>query len=151
MLLVRKLFEKSQVVFVEHPDIADLMPQDRDSFDTESPREAGYLFCVVSDRFKDGGVHHSAATELDPAGLLAHLAPGAVALPAADVDLRAGFRVRKEARTEAHARVGRKHLAHERQERSLEVRHGNILTHDQRLELTEGGRVREIEIVEAVH
>src|SRR5262245_19936732 len=123
MLLVRELLQKSQIVFVKHPDVADLVPQDRDTFDAESPCKARHLFGIIPDRFKDGRVHHPAATEFDPAGFLAHRTTGAVALPATDVDLRAGLRVRKEAGTEANACVGRKHLAHESKERALEMRH----------------------------
>ena len=41
-------------------------------------------------------MHHAAAAELDPPGLLAHRAAGAVALPAAEVDFRARLRVRKK-------------------------------------------------------
>src|SRR5262245_17498275 len=122
MLLIRKLFQKSQIVLVKRPDIADLMSEDRDALDTQSPRETGDLLGVVTNGFEDRRMHHPTTAELDPTSLLAHRAAGAVALPAADVDFRARLRVGEKARSKPHACVCREHLAHERQQRALEVR-----------------------------
>src|SRR5262245_23086850 len=94
---VRELLQEPEVVLVKQPDVADLMPEDRDPLDAEAPGEPGVFLCVVTDRLEHRRVHHAAAADLDPAGPLAHLAAGAVALPAADVDLGAWLGVREEA------------------------------------------------------
>src|SRR5215471_16548010 len=99
---VRKLFQKPQVVLVKEPDVFHLVSQDCDPFDADAPREAGVFLRVVANRLEDGGMHHAAAADLDPAGLLAHRAAGPVTLPAAQVDFRARLGVRKEAGTEPH-------------------------------------------------
>src|ERR1044072_8723348 len=110
---VRKLFQEPEVVLVEQPDVLDLVAQDGHPLDAHAPREAGVLLRVVADRFEHCRVHHASAENLDPAGLLAHRAAGAVARPAADVDLGARLRVGKEARAEAQPRPGAEHLARE--------------------------------------
>src|SRR5215467_13322163 len=112
--LVRELFKKSQIVLVEQPDVFDLVLQNRNALDADAPRESRVALRIVADGFEDRRVHHAAAAHLDPSALLAHGAAGAVALPAAQVDLRARFGVRKETRTETHAGRRREHLLRER-------------------------------------
>src|SRR5258706_8698774 len=102
--LVRELLQKPQVVLVEQPNVLDLIAQDRDALDADAPREAGVLLRVVADRFEHGRVHHAAAEDFDPAGLLAHRTAGAVARPAADVHFGARLGVREEARPEPQPR-----------------------------------------------
>ena len=80
-----------------------------------------YFSGVVADRLEHRGVHHAAAEDLDPAGLLAHRAAGAVALPAADVDFGARLGVREEARAEPQPRPLAEHLAREREQRALQI------------------------------
>src|SRR5213593_872958 len=96
--LVRELLQKPQIILEEQSNVADLVPQHRHALYAEPPCETGDLLRVVSNRLEDRRVHHAAPSELDPAGPLAHLTPLAVALPAADVDLRARLGVRKKAR-----------------------------------------------------
>src|SRR4029077_4431898 len=125
----------------------DLILQDRDAFDADAPREAGVALRVVADGFEHRGVHHAAAAELDPARLLAHRAAAAVALPAAQVDFRARFRVWEEARTKADTRRRRKHLLREREQDALEIGQQNPFADREPFDLSERRRVREIEIV----
>src|SRR6476619_5285967 len=91
----RKLFEKSEIVLVEQPDVFHSIPQNRDALEAEDPREAGISLRVVADRLEHRRMHHAAAAQLDPSGPLAHRAAGAVALPAAQVDFGARLGVGK--------------------------------------------------------
>src|SRR3989442_2665887 len=149
--LVRKLLQESQVVLVEQPDVFDLIPQNRDALDADAPREAGVALGIVADRFEHRRVHHAAAAHLDPAGLLAHRAARAVALPATQIDFGARLGVGEETRPEPHTRLRRKHLTREREERTLEIRERNPFADHERLDLRERRRVRQVEIVAAVH
>src|SRR6478672_9521207 len=135
--LVRKLFQKPQVVLVEEPDVFHLVAQDRDTFDADAPGEAGVLLRVVADSLEDGGMYHAAAADLNPAGLLAHRAAGPVTLPAAQVDFRARLGIRKEAGTEPDADRRREHLPRERQQRALQVGERNAFANHQGFDLAE--------------
>src|SRR5678815_235068 len=117
------------------------MSEDRDALDPQSPGKAGDLFGIVANRLEDGRVHHAATAELDPPGFLAHLTAGAVALPAADVDFGARLGVRKKARADPDARVGREHLTYERVQCALEVGHRDVWSDDERFDLAVGRRV----------
>src|SRR5207253_57552 len=108
---IRELLEESKVVLVKETDVFNLVSQDRNPLDADAPCESGVSLRIVADGFEDRRVHHAAATQLDPAALLAHRAAGAVALPARDVELRARFGVREEARPESQPDVRRKHVA----------------------------------------
>ena len=105
---------------------------------------------VVSDGLEDRRVHHAAAAQLDPAGLLAHRTAGAVALPAAEIDFRARLRIREEARTETHAHVRREHLARERQQRAFQIGQRQAFADGQPLDLSEGRRVRQVQVVASI-
>src|SRR5262249_18877562 len=147
---LRKLLEESKVVFEEQSNVRDLMTEDRDAFDADAPGEARVPLRVVADGLEDRRMDHAASTQLDPAGLLAHRASASAALPAAHVELCARLGVREEACAEPHSRGRREHLARERQQRALEVRHRDAFAHDEPLDLSERGGVREIEIVATV-
>src|SRR6185312_8946539 len=151
MRSVLELLEEAQVVLVEEPDVFDLVFEDGDALDADAPREARVPLGVVADGFEDGRMHHAAAAELDPAGLLAHRAAAAVALPAAQVDLRARLGVREEARTEPHPRRRREHLLREREQRAFEIRERESLADREPFNLSESGGVRQVEVVAAVH
>ena len=75
----RELLEEAQVVLVEQPDVVDAVLQHRDALDAHAEREAGDLLRVVADRFEHGRMHHAAAEDLEPAGLLADAAAAAAA------------------------------------------------------------------------
>src|SRR5947199_4044774 len=151
MPLVRELLQESQIVLVEQPDVLDLAAQDRDALDADAPREAGVLLGIVADRLEHGGVHHAAAQDLDPAASFAHRAAGAVARPAADVHFGARLGVREEAWPQPDARALAEHVAAEGEERALEIRERNPFADDEPLHLREVRRVRQIEIVSAIH
>src|SRR5262245_34409114 len=99
-VLIRKLFQKPQVVFVKEPNVLDPVPQDRHALDADPPRESRVALRIVAHCLEHGRMHHPRPADLEPSGLLAHGAALAVALPAADVDFSARFGVRKETRTE---------------------------------------------------
>jgi hypothetical protein len=95
-------------------------------------------------------MHHAAAEDLEPAGVLAHRAADPAAADAADVDFGAGLRVREEAGTEAHRRAGAEERLGHRQQRALQVRQRDAVADHQALALVEHRRVGEIEVVAAV-
>ena len=70
----RELLEEAQVVLVEQADVVDAVLQHRDALDAEAEREAGDLLGVVADGFEHRRVHHAAAEDLEPAGVLADAA-----------------------------------------------------------------------------
>ena len=76
---MRELLEEAQVVLVEQADVVDAVLQHRDALDAHAEREAGDLLRVVADRFEDRRMHHAAAEDLEPAGLLADAAARAAA------------------------------------------------------------------------
>src|SRR5687768_9140363 len=114
-VLVGKLFQEPQIVFVEQPNVLNSVAQDRDALDADAPREPGVALRIVSHRLEDGWMHHSRSADFEPSALLAHRAAGAVALPATDVDFGARLGVGEEARSEAHARALPEHVARERE------------------------------------
>src|SRR5262245_33467946 len=85
VVLIRKLFQKSEVVFVEQANVSNLVAKHGDALDTDAPRKPRVSFGVVANGFEDRRVHHAAPAEFDPARLLAHRATGAFTLPAAQV------------------------------------------------------------------
>src|SRR6187549_1498050 len=71
-VLVRKLFQKPQIVLEEQPDVLYPVPEDCQALDAEAPGKAGVALRVVAYRFEHGRMHHAAAAQLDPPGPLAH-------------------------------------------------------------------------------
>ena len=67
----RKLLQETKIVFVEQPDVIDAVLQHGDALDAHAEREAGVALGVVADGFEDRGVHHAAAADLEPARPLA--------------------------------------------------------------------------------
>src|SRR5262245_54861338 len=149
--LIGKLFQKPQIVLVKQSDVLHPVPQNRNALDADAPGKTRIPLGIVPDGLEDRRMHHAAAAQLDPARFLAHRAAGAVALPAAQIDLRARLRVRKKARTEPYANGWREHLAREREQRPLEIGQRQSFTHSEPFDLTERRRVRQIEIVAPVH
>ncbi len=105
------------------------------------------LFRVVADRLEDRWMHHPAAAQLDPPGSLAHRTTGAVALPAAEVDFRARLRSTERSSSGSGRDVRRKHLARERQQRPLQIGQRQPFADGQPFDLSEGRRVRQVQIV----
>ena len=71
-------------------------------------------------------------------------------MPAADVDLGARLGVREEARAEPQLAIGAEQLAHEREQRALEIGERDALADHQPFDLREHRRVRQVEVVAAV-
>ena len=105
---------------------------------------------VVADRREDRRVDHAGAAHLDPAGLLADLAPGAVAEVARDVELGRGLREREEARAHAHLALAAEHGAREVLHRPAQVGERDAAVDGEALDLVEDGRVRRVERVAPV-
>src|SRR6185503_15790686 len=90
-----------------------------------------------------------AAENLDPSGVLAGAAALSPAALAADVDLRTGLGVGKEARTQPHLHVAEQ-LAQHRLEGAFEIGKGDAFADDEPLELLEHRGVAEVELVPTV-
>src|SRR6185295_16007538 len=99
--------------------------------DADAPRKSGVALRIVAHRFEHRRMYHARPADFEPAGLLAHRAAVAVALPAADVDFGAGFGVRKKARAEPHARASAEHIAREGEQRPFQIRQRDPLADDE--------------------
>src|SRR6187431_133487 len=88
-----ELVEKPQVVLVEHSDVVDAVEPQREPFDADAERESRVTLWIVADGFEDGWMHHAAAQDLDPSGVLAERAARAVAALAFDVEFGRRLRV----------------------------------------------------------
>src|SRR3954469_5276422 len=117
---VGKLFQKPKIVLVEQSNVFDLILEDSDAFDADAPRKSGVAFGIVADGLEYGRMHHAASADLDPPGFLAHLAPASVALPATQIDFRAGLRIREETWTESNSRRRGKRLLRKCQQRAFQ-------------------------------
>ena len=84
------------------------------------------------------GVYHTAAQDLDPAAALAEPAALTTAFEAAYIYLGAGLRKREMMGTELGFRLGSKQLLGKLLQRTLQIRKGNILVHNQTFNLMEG-------------
>ena len=91
-------------------------------------------------------VHHAAAEDLEPAGLLADAAAGAVAEHALDVDLGRRLGEREVRRPEAQAARLLEELLGEAGEHALEVREADVLVEHEALDLVEHRRVRHVRV-----
>src|SRR4030095_14740835 len=145
----RELLEEAHVLLVEQSAVLDAVLQHGDALDPHAECEAGHALGVIAHRLEDRWMHHATPENLDPAGLLADRAAGAATLVATDVDLGAGLGIWKEAGSQPDLHVAEERGDH-RLERSLEIRHRDVLADDQRLELLEHRRVRQIEVVAAI-
>src|ERR1700676_3484620 len=110
--LLGELLQKAHVSGVEVAYVGDAVLDHGDAFHAHAEGEAGDLFGVVGGRFalrgallvdcgEDGGVHHAAAEELNPAGVFALAAAFAGAEGAGDLDVGRGLGEGEEAGEEA--------------------------------------------------
>src|SRR5215470_1864211 len=97
----RELPEEAQVVLEEETQVVDAVLQHRDALDAHPERPARVLLRIVAHVLQDLRMHHPAAEDLEPAGLLAHTTAVAVAGEAQHVHLGRGLREREERRPEA--------------------------------------------------
>src|SRR5690242_7146923 len=89
-------------------------------------------------------MNHSRAAELDPAGVLADATPGAFALEATEIKLRARLGEGKVRRAKTRDRVGAKHAAQKLRHCSLQMRHRDAAIHAESLDLVEHRIVRRV-------
>src|SRR5829696_6760175 len=75
-----ELPQEAQVALEEEPEIRDAVLDHRHPIRAEPESETGVLLRVVADLLEHGRVHHPGATRLEPAGALAHLAVGVLAV-----------------------------------------------------------------------
>src|SRR5687768_7011843 len=146
-----KLLQEAEVVLVEQSDVVDAVFQNRDTLDPHAERESRITIGIVSDRFEHRRVHHTAAADFEPSRALADRAAAAMAKHAADEDLGARFGIREEARANLHLCVRFEQLARERGQRALQIGHGDAVAYDESLDLLEHRRVRQVEVVAAIH
>ena len=131
-----ELPEEAHVVLEVQSQVLDLPFQHGYAFNSHAKREAGVLLGVYAAGFQDVGVYHAGAHDLEPAGALADVAALAAADVAADVHLCAGLREGEVGGTHADFGVRTEHLAHEDQNRLLEVGEGYVFVNVQALYLT---------------
>src|SRR5262249_34973476 len=149
-LVSRESPEEAQVVLEEEAQIVDAVLQHRDALDAHPERPARVVLRIVADVLQHLRVHHPAAEDLEPAGLLAHTATVAVTGEAQHVHLGRGLRERKEGRPEADPRARPEHLAREELERPLEVGHRDAAVDRQPFDLVEHRGVRHVDDVAAI-
>ena len=82
-----ELFYETHIVLIEKSDIVDLMLEHCNTLHAHTEGEARVLLGVDPAYLEDGGMYHSAAQDLDPAGSFADSASSAAALEAGHVHL----------------------------------------------------------------
>ena len=126
------------------------MPELRGALDPHSEREPRVLLRVPADELVEVGIDHARAAHLDPSGVLADRAAGAAALEARHVGLHRRLREGEVVRAEADLTVGPVQLAHDVEERPLQVCHGDPLVDHEALELVEDREVSGVDGVAPV-
>ena len=91
-----ELPQEPDVVFEEQADVFYSIFEQGDAFDAHAEGEAGVFLAVDADIFEDVGVHHAAAEDLQPAGMLAQVAAFASAKGAGDIHFSRGLGEREE-------------------------------------------------------
>src|SRR5579863_8512425 len=128
-----ELAQKGEMVLIEASDVRDAVLEHGDPFDSQAEGESRVRFRIDPAVLEHPGMHHAAAEDLDPPGPLAHgTAPGA-ADEAGDVDLGAGLRERKEARSEPDLGPVAPHRFGEQIEDALEMGEGDAGPDDEPL------------------
>src|SRR5690349_1956474 len=84
-----ELLQEAQVRFVEEADVVHVVLEHRHALDAESPRVAVPLCGIDPAVAKHVGMHHPAATDLEPSLVPAALAPDAAADAAAHIEFEA--------------------------------------------------------------
>ena len=83
---LRKLLQKTLVVFEEESQVVDTVAQHRQALDTHAERITQVFLAVDADMAEHLGVDHPAAQDLEPAGMAAHPAAVTAAHHALDID-----------------------------------------------------------------
>src|SRR5665647_1528673 len=100
-----ELLEKGDVGIVLDADVRDAEALERDARGAHAKRPPRILLRIESCGLEDRGMHHAAAEDFDPAGLLAGCTPRALADLARHIHLGARLREGEEARTKARLRL----------------------------------------------
>src|SRR2546421_1648519 len=111
-----ELFEKSKIVFDQHPDVRDGVFAHGDPVDPKPERPAGILVGIETVSLQDlehVRMNHPAPAQFDPA----------ISVGEPDVHLGRGFGERKETGTEAHLRLGSEVRVDELKDGALQVDH----------------------------
>ena len=83
--LLLELFYETHVVFIEKSDVVDSVFEHGYTLNAHTESETGVLFGINAAYLENGGMYHSTAQDLDPAGSLAYSASLASALEAGHV------------------------------------------------------------------
>ena len=119
--------QKTDIILGIQAKIIDTVFELADPFDPHAEGKSRILITVDTEVVQHFGMHHPAAEDLDPTGVLAHTAADAAADPAIDVHFGAGFGKRKIRRAEADLYVFSEHFLYEEVQRLLQVRERNVL------------------------
>src|SRR5512136_357569 len=103
--LLLELFQKTHIIRPEVADVFDAMFEHHDAFGAETSGETAELLWVVTTILQHDGVHHTAATNLQPAGASANSTTLATADEAFKIILRAGFGEWEVGRAETRAHI----------------------------------------------
>ena len=122
-----KFAQEADVVLREHAEVADAIFQVGDALHTHAKGIAAVGLAVDAALFEDVGIHHAAAQNLYPSGVLAEATAFATADEAGDVHLCRWFCEREVAGTQTNLRVGSEHLSGKAEEHLLQVGEGNVL------------------------
>src|SRR6266545_1785410 len=136
-LLPNKLLQEPDIIFVQQPDVIQLVHQRAQPIQSQSEREAGELFGIDRDGAQHVRVDHSRPAHLDPAGAFADATAPAAALEAGVIDLRARFDEREIGRAEARARFGAEEQTHELLDRAFQVAERDAAVYKQSFDLVE--------------
>src|SRR5690606_13913526 len=110
---ISELLQEADVVFEEVIQAAHAVTDGRDAVDAEAEGVAGVAFGVVTRVFEDARVDHTAAEDLDPAGVFAEPAPRAGACRAGDIHLGGGLGEGEVMWPEAELNLGTEEAVHE--------------------------------------
>src|ERR1051325_6495673 len=97
----RGVREKANVGVIEHPDVGNAVPRERDTRRTHAEGPARITLGIDARVLEHLWMHHSRPKDLEPARAFAHRAAGSVTDTALDVHLRRRLREREEAGAEA--------------------------------------------------
>src|SRR6185437_10335602 len=100
-----ELLEEAQVVLEEEPEVAHPVAKHCESIDAHAPCIAAVALRIDAARLEHVGMHHAAAGDLEPPGVLAGAAALAFAEHARHVDFRRRLREGKVRRPQPHREV----------------------------------------------
>src|SRR5579872_5241167 len=129
--------QKPQIVVEEQPQIVDAIAQHRQPLDAGAKRVAGVALRIDAAGFEHARMHHAAAGNLEPAGLLADATACAAAEHAGDVDLGGRLGEGEVRGTQPHGKILLEESLHEVVHDRLEVGEADTLIDEQALHLVE--------------